>query len=186
LLGEGLADALDNIKDLKSGGDYNVLVLSFDKNDIPEKAREYRKKLQRQLKFAGINEWVFATAKEEDIKSITESAGYRFYSAEDKTFVHPSVFIFLSPERKITRYIFGVKPDPFTVRLAILESVTGRIGKVPVSSLITLACYKYDSETHGYILNLQVLFASVGVVLAVMTGILSVIVYRKKKSLRIG
>jgi len=185
LLGEGLTDALNNMGDLKVGEDYSVVVLSFNKDDTLEKAREFHKKLLTRIKSPSIDNWIFAIAKEEEIKSITEALGYRFfYSAEDKMFVHPSVYVFLSPERKITRYIFGIKPDSFNIRLAILESVKGRIGKVPISSLVTLACYKYDPDSRGYLINLPVLFGSVGVVMAVMTGILSFIVYRKRKSFR--
>jgi len=185
LLGEGLADALNNIGDLRAGADYNVLVLSFNKDDTPEKAREFKKRLQRQAKQEGIERWVFATAAEADIKSLTEAVGYRFfYSSEDKMFVHPSVYVFLSPDRKITRYIFGIKPDPFSIRLAILESVKGIIGKVPISTIATLACYRYDPESRGYVLNLPFLFASVGVVMAIMTAILTIVVYRKRKCLK--
>ncbi|GAB4406924.1 MAG: SCO family protein [Thermodesulfovibrionales bacterium] len=185
LLGEGLADALNNIGDLRIGSDYNVLVLSFNKGDTPEKAVEFHRKLQRQVRLQDIDRWVFATAKEDDIKTITEAVGYRFfYSSEDNMFVHPSVYIFLSPGRKITRYIFGIKPDPFSIRLAVLESFKGVIGKVPISSLATLACYKYDAESRGYVLNLPFLFASVGVVMAVMTAVLTFVVYRKRKGLK--
>ncbi len=185
LLGEGLANSLNYIGDLKLGTDYNVLVLSFDRGDTPEKAAEFHRKLQRQVGLQDIDRWVFATAAEDDIKTLTEAVGYRFfYSSEDNMFVHPSVYIFLSPGRKITRYIFGIKPDPFSIRLAILESVRGVIGKVPISSLATLACYRYDAESRGYVLNLPFLFASVGVVMAVMTAILTIVVYRKRKCLK--
>lgn len=185
LLGEGLTDALNNIGDLKAGSDYSVVVLSFNKDDTLEKVREFHKKLLTRIKSPSIDNWVFAITKEEEINRITEALGYRFfYSTEDKMFVHPSVYVFLSPERKITRYIFGIKPDSFNIRLAILESIKGRIGKVPISSLVTLACYKYDADSRGYLINLPVLFASVGVVMAVMTGILSFIVYRKRKSFK--
>jgi protein SCO1/2 len=186
LLGEGLSDGLNNVKDLTLGRDYNVLVLSFNKDDIPEMAKEFHRKLQSRIKGQDISGWAFATANEEGAEALTKSVGYRFfYSAEDKMFVHPNVFIFLSPERKITRYIFGVKPDAFNVRMAVLESFKGLVGKVPVSSIFTLACYKYDLETRGYVINLPVLFASVGAVMALMTGILSYVVYRKKRSMKI-
>lgn len=183
LLGEGLAESFDGIKDLEIGRDYNVLVLSFNKNDTVEKALGFREKLRSRTK-ASIEGWYFATASEEDINTITSSTGYRFFTNEDNIFVHPSVYIFLSPKRKITRYIFGTRPDPFNVRLAVLESVEGKIGKVPLPSLLTLACYKYDSETRGYMINIPFMFASVGIVMAMMTGLLAFIVYRKRKNFK--
>jgi protein SCO1/2 len=186
LLGEGLSDGLGNVKDLTLGRDYHVLVLSFNKDDTPAMATGFRRKLESRLKGQDISGWVFATASQEGIDALTMSVGYRyFYSAEDRMFVHPNVFVFLSPERMITRYLFGVKPDPFNIRMAVLESSRGLVGKVPISSIFTLACYKYDIETRGYVINLPILFASVGAVMALMTGILSYVVYRKKRSLNI-
>lgn len=183
LLGEGLASSLEGIKDLEIGRDYNVLVLSFNGHDTVEKAINFREKLKSRTR-ASLEGWNFAIASEDSIRQITSSLGYRFFTNEDNTFVHPNVYVFLSPDRKITRYIFGTKPDPFNVRLAILESAKGKIGKFPLSSLLTLACYKYDSETRGYMLNIPFLFASAGFVMALTTCFIVLVVYKKKKDLR--
>ena len=186
LLGEGLAGALGNMKDMIPGSDYNVLVISFNKDDDAAKAVNFRDKLIKRTGSADISKWIFATAGEADIKALTAATGYRYFLNEDNLFVHPNVFIFLSPTRKITRYIFGGKPDAFNIRLAILESAKGITGKVPISSLLTLACYKYDSDSRGYMLNIPLLFASMGGLMAVMVAILSFVVYRKKMNLRRG
>jgi len=187
-LSEALAEASVKINDLRLGSDYNILTLSFSKYDTPQRARDFRKNLERKVRMPqDAEKWVFATASEDEVKRITEATGYRFfYIEEDNVFVHPAVYIFLSPEGKITRYIFGITTDPFDIKMAILESAKGRIGKTPIANIMALACYKYDSENRGYIVNLPMLFALVGVVMAIMTGMLSFIVYRKKKTLRGG
>lgn len=184
LLGEELADSLNQLGDLKAGKDYNVLVLSFnDQNGLAD-ASVFREKVKEKTANPDVNSWVFAIAQEQDVNAITESTGYRFFrSSEDGLFVHPNVFIFLSPERKITRYIFGTNPAPFDMRMAIMESMDGKAGKVPLSSLVTFACYKYDSESGGYVVNLPRLFGLAGVFMAALTGGLSAIVYKKKKAL---
>ncbi len=184
LLGEGLARALSEIKEFKAGEDYNVLVLSFNSADSPDDAWDFHSDLKERTDYSDIDRWVFATAKEDDIKAITEAVGYRFFKNEDNMFVHPAVFIFLSPEMQITRFIFGTMPDSFSMRLAILESKKGKIGKIPLSSRITLACYKYDSETKSYMLNLPFLFGSIGIFMLTITGILSLILYRKRCVMR--
>lgn len=186
LLGEGLAGALADAKDLKVGRDYNVLVLSFNKNDDTAKAMNFRNQLIKRTGSVNMSKWVFATAEEADVKALTQATGYRFFLNEDNLFVHPSVYIFLSPERKITRYIFGIKPDAFNIRLAVLESAKGITGKVPISSLLTMACYKYDSDSNGYMLNIPLLFGSMGGFMLVMVGIISFIVYRKKQTQRLA
>ncbi len=183
LLGDELAKGLGGVKDLAAGRDYNVLVLSFNKDDTPEKARQFRRKLE--AKQGALPAWTFATAQGSDIDALTKSAGYRFYPGRDGQFVHPNVYLFLSPDQKISRYLFGVRADPFSLRLAILESAKGRTGKFALSSLLTMACYRYDGESRGYVLSLPVLFGSGGVVMAGMTGVLVLFVSRKKKALQL-
>lgn len=182
LLGEELAKGLTGVRDLAAEKDYRVLVLSFNKNDTAEHAKRFRGKLE--AKHHGRLDWIFATAGEKDIQAFTASMGYRFFEGSGGIFSHPNVYIFLSPERKITRYLFGVKVDPFSLRLAVLEAGRGQTGKFPISTLVTLACFRYDSASREYVLSLPVLFGSGGVVMAFMTGMLAVIVARKKKTLR--
>ena len=182
LLGEELAKGLKGVEDLAAGKDYRVLVLSFNKKDTAEGAKRFRTKLE--TKYPGRPEWVFATAQEKDIQALTASMGYRFFEGSGGLFTHPNVYIFLSPELKITRYLFGIKADPFSLRLALLEAGRGQTGKFPLSTLITLACYRYDGASREYVLSLPMLFGSGGVVMVFMTGMLALIVARKKKTLQ--
>jgi protein SCO1/2 len=187
-LNEGLGESMGKIG-MEVGKDFRVLTLSFNDREEAKDARVFRGNLRARLHQSealpkGFDNWIFATASGDDIKALTGSLGYRFfYSKEDKAFVHPNVTIFLSPDGRIMRYIFGLKPDPFDVRMAILESSQGKTGKIPLSSLITLACYKYDAQTRGYVIDLPVIFGSMGGVMALMTGFISIVVYRKKKRL---
>lgn len=185
MLGDGLGAALKGIGDLKAGRDFNVLVLSFNEKDSPEDAAGYHQKLFDRSNLPDMNQWIFATATEESIRSLTDAVGYRFfYVTEDQTFVHSAAYVFLSPQRKITRYLFGVRPDSFDARLAILESMEGRVGKVPLSTLVTYACYRYDPGARGYVANLPVLLGFIGLTMLILTALISLVVHHKRKALR--
>ncbi len=182
LLVEGLFDALNEIKDLKNGKDYHVLVLSFNSKDMPSKASEFYSKVVNKKKSEILSQWTFATATDENINKLVQSTGYRFfYSIQDGMFVHPSVYIFISPEGKITRYLYGSKPDPFSLRLALLESMKGISGSVSIASMVTLACYKYDSGSRTYVINIPFLFITAGILMGALTGLLSIVIYIKKR-----
>jgi protein SCO1/2 len=184
LLGEELAKGLGGVQDLTPEKDYGVLVLSFNEKDTAEGAKRFRRKLE--AKHHKHLDWVFATARQEDISTLTTSVGYQYYEGAGGLFTHPNVYIFLSPEQKIMRYLFGIKADPFSLRLAVLESGRGKTGKFKLSSFVTFACFRYDSESREYVLSLPVLFGSGGVVMVFMTGMLLVVVSRKKKSLQVS
>ncbi|RMD57632.1 MAG: SCO family protein, partial [Nitrospirae bacterium] len=119
-LAEGLASALAKIN-MEIGRDYNVLTLSINEKEGAEDAKKFHQALIDKIKKMpkGSEHWIFATTTKENIKKLTGAVGYRFFfSEQDKAFVHPNVYIFLSPEGKITRYIFGLYPLDFDIKLA--------------------------------------------------------------------
>jgi protein SCO1/2 len=182
-LSEGLAEALGQIKQLRLGPDYRVLTLSFDEMDTAKEATQFHNDLKKKVKMPqGEENWAFATASKDDIKRLTEAVGFRFFFVEqDKMFVHPNAYIFLSPEGKITRYIFGLYPIAFDVRMAILEAASGRVGKAPLFNAATLACYKYDPTRRGYVMNLPFVFGMVGLSLLTLTLIIAFVFARNLK-----
>jgi protein SCO1 len=114
----GLANILGSIK-LEPGRDYRVITISFDEEDNPAIAKSskvnYIKAIGRPFPPDG---WLFLTGNRKDIAKITDSVGFSFRREtvtgtvgfgtrkESPGFVHPSVLIFISPEGKITRYLY--------------------------------------------------------------------------------
>jgi protein SCO1/2 len=185
-LTEGLAAALEKVS-LHLGQDYNVLTFSFDKNDTKEKAVQFRKSLVEKVTMPqGSDKWVFATASPDTIEALTKSVGFRFfYSEQDKVFVHPNVYVFITPDGKISRYIFGLYPLDFDVKMAILEAAKGRTGKTPIINMASIACYRYDPKIGGYTLDFPFIFGMVGVGFGVMTGFVVFLYSRKLKKQRL-
>ncbi len=183
-LNEGLAEAFNGI-DYQIGDEFNVISLSFDSNDNSTSARKFHERIEKNLGSSlpyNFDKWVFATADSDEIEKITKSVGYRyFYSKEDGIFVHPNVYVFLSPGRKITRYIFGLYPPPFDIKLALTESGRGKTGKASLINTAVLACYSYDPSMGGYRINLSFILGLSGFFLAFITGIIVFLYSRKLK-----
>lgn len=158
--------------------DANLLVLSFDKEDTLEDIKRFKRQL-------GVDNprWAFGIMKEEDIKKLTQSLGYRFfYSRQDKVFVHPNVVIFIAPDGKIVRYLYGISPKERDFRIALAEAETFRITKNTVVDVAYMVCYRYDPNTGKYGLNPTVFFAFGGLMLASITLLNALI--KKKKEVR--
>ncbi len=104
----GLATATDKLA-LSPGRDYQVLIVSFDETDTPKTAADLRRNYLKAAKktFPG-GSWKFLTGDGENIKRLTDAAGFRF-RREGHGFIHPSALIILSPEGKIARYIHTEK-----------------------------------------------------------------------------
>ena len=110
------------------------------------KKKEYLKRYGRHG--AGIG-WHFLTGDKQSIAQITNEAGFRFaYDPATHEYAHPSGFIVLTPEGKISRYFFGVNYDPKELRSALIAAGRGEKGSI-VQQLILL-CYHYNPITGKY------------------------------------
>jgi len=77
--------------------------------------------------------------------------GYRFfYSRQDRVFVHPNVVIFIDPEGKISRYLYGISPREKDFRIALAEAETFRITKNTIVDIAFMVCYKIRPQ-HGQV-----------------------------------
>jgi len=165
VLAGNISKALESIKER----DFTLITLSFDEKDTLETLKSFKEK----LKYVPEN-WVFGLLSKEDIRRITEGTGFRFfYSVKDKAFVHPNVLIFISPDKRIVRYIYGVKPDSKAVRIALAEANTGELKINEVVDLVYLACFSYNAKKGSYMLNPVMILGGVGFLLLGSTLLLS-------------
>jgi protein SCO1 len=141
---------------LKIGQDYDVLTVSFDPREGPELARKKKDGYVHSLNRAGAEEgWHFLTGQEAEIKRLTEAVGFRYaYDEQTKQFAHASGIMVLTPQGKVSHYLYGVEYAPRDVRLSLVEASAGRVGS-PVDQLL-LYCYHYDPATgkFAWVINL--------------------------------
>jgi protein SCO1/2 len=184
-INQNLAVALEGVKRFKAGQDYRVLTVSFDRRDDPELASKFAaglKALSPQLR----DGWRFAVLQdraEGRIEAFAQQVGFNFFwSRVDKTFLHPNVLVFLTPEGRVARYIYGTRMDARTLELALIDADWGRISDSAsaVFDMITGACFSYNFSEGRYQPN-YALFAGLGA-LAFGLGLISLglLGYRRK------
>jgi len=133
------------------GKGYRVLAISFDETERPEfaleKKRLYLKMIERTFPEEA---WRFLTGDPENIQKLTDSVGFHF-KRDGKAFQHPVALIILSPDGKITRYVYGTDILPFDLKMALLEAQEGRVG--PTISKVLRFCFSYDPKGKKYVFN---------------------------------
>ena len=83
------------------------------------------------------------------VARLAESVGFRYkYDEKSRQFAHAAVALVLTPEGKISRYLYGVDFKPRDLRFALVEASGGRVGTTLDRVLLT--CFKYDPMTQGY------------------------------------
>lgn len=134
------------------GKEFHVLTVSFDPEDTVEVAKK------KQAGYTGAlgltadkasNAWPFLTGKQDQVSALADAVGFRYrWDAANKTWDHTAALITLSPEGKITRYLYGVQFPPRDIQLALFEAAGGRVGTTMERAL--LRCYAYDTSTKSY------------------------------------
>jgi protein SCO1/2 len=172
-----LAWTVDKIQ-LEPGADFKVITLSFDHHETPAVAAKWKRNyLQSMKRKIDENDWTFLVGDSLNISQITKSAGFYFKPSDDGEFIHAGTLIAISPDGKITRYLFGTKYNPFDVKMAMIEAKAGKTS--PTISKVLEFCYSYDPDGRTYTLNVTRI---IGVVMLLGVGIFLTVLLFKKKS----
>jgi protein SCO1/2 len=146
---DGLTASIADIK-MQPGKDYELLTISFDHRDTPKLAAEKKGIYARRYGRRGADEgWHFLTTDEETVRKITSSLGFRYaWDPKAQQFAHGTMTAVITPEGKVSRYLFGIDNPSRDLRLAIVEASDGKIGS-PADQLLLL-CYHYDPASGTY------------------------------------
>lgn len=157
-----LAKVLENVKRFQLGRDYRVLTVSFDKRDTATTAKAFLAK-STGVPAAMTGGWRHAVLQAGDVQGFAGEVGFRFFwSDAAKAFLHPNVLVFLTPEGRVARYIYGTRMDAQTIELAITDADWERISSsTAVFDMITGACFSYNYAEGRYQWNYSLL-AGVG------------------------
>jgi protein SCO1/2 len=166
----GVATAL---KDMKSelGVDYRIVTVSFDPQDTSDRLAKMRSRFLHDYgrPVADESAWTFLHGTESSIHAVARAVGISYaYNEERKEYLHPAVAIVLSPQGKITRYLYGLELVPKTVHLSLVEASAGKVGTT-LDRLI-LYCFHYDSSEGRYAPAAMNIMRVAGLVAALAVG----------------
>jgi protein SCO1 len=145
----GLVESMQDLK-MDIGNQFDVLDVSISPSETPQlaaaKKREYLRHYGRPGAAAG---WHFLTGGEPAIRQLADSVGFRFaYDTAMKQYAHPSGFIVLTPQGKVSRYFFGVNFRSQELHDALKDASANRAGS-PIRQLFLL-CFHYSPVTGKY------------------------------------
>jgi len=175
---DGVADVISKM-DMSLGKDFDIITISFNTKDTPEKARIKKLNFVQKIKEKDRASWFYLTGELPNIQKITEAVGFR-YKPTGLDFAHPSTIIMLSPKGKITRYLYGITYLPFDVKMAVVEAQKGQAR--PTSSKIFDYCFAYDPQSRAYTLQFTRLLGSFTLIIGLFFVAYLLVSSRKKSS----
>jgi protein SCO1/2 len=179
----GLSSAL-GVMSLNPGKDFEIVTVSFNPRDTPATAAAKKAVYLDRYKRPGAAEgWHFLTGDQPQIDRLTKAAGFRYaWDAETQQYAHPSGVIVLTPDGRLSKYLFGVEYGPRDLRFGIVEASAGKVGTV--ADALLLYCYHYDPMTgrYGLVIMRAVRIAGAATVLAL--GAFIVVMVRREREPR--
>ena len=146
---DGMTNALTELK-FNVGEQFDIVTISIDPRDKPAEAAQMKDKYVRQYgRLSAASGWHFLTTTESSIKRIADSVGFQFaYDGTRDQFAHGAALFILTPDGRVSRYLYGFQFNPRDIRLGLVEASDGKIGG-PTEQILLL-CYHYDPAVGRY------------------------------------
>jgi len=174
---DGVSEVVGKL-DLVLGKDYQLITISFNTKDTPEKARIKKVNFVQKISKENQKYWMYLTGEQENIDVITSAVGFK-YKAQGLDFAHASAIMVLSPEGKITRYLYGLSFLPFDVKMAIIEAQKGLAR--PTINKVLEYCFAYNPGSKTYTLQITRIIGSITIFIALIVFIILLFNRRKKR-----
>ena len=176
-LQKGISELVDN-SDLELGKDYQIITISFNYKDNPEKAKQKKKNFAINISKEKSKYWYYLTGDSTSISDILTATGYKI-KVTGLDFAHPSAIIIVSPKGKITRYLYGLTFLPFDFKMAVIESQQG-LARPSISRVLEF-CFAYDPEGKKYTLEVTKISATIIIFFALVLFIFLIISSRRRR-----
>ena len=177
----GLLNGLQGLKAFTPADHFTILSISIDPAERPPLARDKKNQyLQQYLAPGAGDHWHFLTGGEAEITKLTEAVGFGYcWNELQRQYDHPAGLIMLSPNGKVTRYLYGTWFEPADLRKAVVEASEGRVGTT--WDRIVLSCFTYDPVTKTYTFAVMAAVRIAGIVTVVALGLTIFLFWRRER-----
>jgi protein SCO1/2 len=176
----GLVSAL-GVMNFSVGKEFDVVTVSFDPRDTPERARQKKAAYLGRYKRPGSESgWHFLTGSDHEIAALTRAVGFRYaYNAKAGQFAHASGVMVATPEGRLSHYFYGIEYGPRDLRLALVEASDHKIGTAV--DQVLLACFHYDPSSGRYSMAVMTAVRAAGIAMVGLIAGAIVLMRRRER-----
>jgi protein SCO1/2 len=175
----GISSAIDGQARYRPWRDFAIVAFGIDPREGPAQARDDMHRLA-QARGGGKWQMVALTGPNRAIHAVTDALGYRYaWSSQLKQYVHVTGTAVLTPEGRLSSWLYGLSPTSAEVDKALAQAVDGKSGGI-MQRLILLCCY-FDPTTGKYTLAITKVLDVAGVFTVLGIALLVLFLSRKRK-----
>lgn len=133
------------------GKEFEVVTISIDPTETFQMAKEKKAAYLSSLDKPVGPGWHFFVDHQGNVKKLAAQMGFHYnYDARQRQYAHSSAIMVLTPQGKVSRYLYGIKFKERDLRLALTEASEGKFG-LSFEKLLMM-CYHYDPSAKSYVL----------------------------------
>ena len=150
VLNEAMA-GLKGVEDLSAGSDFDLIAVSVNPDESHELARVKRDGYLLEYNRDGAKKgFHFLVGSGENSQALADAVGFQYRLQDDGEYSHAAALFLITPDGRISRYLYGVEYEPRTLRFGLMEAGEGRIGST--LERFILWCHTYDPDSGSYVL----------------------------------
>jgi len=165
------------------GKDFEAVTLSFDPEERPAQGAERRRGYLQSMGLSDAGSgWPFLVGTAAASRAIADAVGFRYAKdAATGEWAHMAAIFVLTPDGRVSRYLYGIEYPPKDLRLAVVEAAGGKVGTS--FDRLMLTCFRYDPASRKYE-PYAIGFLRVGgaLVLAALSGLILGLVWRERRA----
>ncbi|MGH8214331.1 MAG: SCO family protein, partial [Rhodanobacteraceae bacterium] len=159
---------------------FNVVLVSIDPRDDPGSALATKRNDAFAHPGAHVEQWHYLTGPQAASAALMRSIGFRyFYDSRNGQYDHAAGVVLLTPQGKVSQYLFGVKFPARTLRLGLVHASDNRIGNI-VDQVLLLCC-QYDASTGRYSLVIHRVMQGLGIATALLLCVFIIVLRRLER-----
>jgi protein SCO1/2 len=184
---QGVSQALPGLQAMKPGRDYLPVVVSIDPRETPADAAAKQATLLARLHLQGRpRDFPFLVGEEGQVRALAASLGFGYaWDARTEQYAHPAVVFVLTPQLRVSSYLYGVQYPAKDLQTALLDAREGRLAPrdaLGAGAQALLRCFQFITGSQLYAKQLRGYFQLAGVViLAAVVTLLAVLVVRERR-----
>jgi protein SCO1/2 len=176
----GISSAIDGQTKYRPWRDFAIVAFGIDPREGPAQARDDMHRLAEAR--GGDSKWqmVALTGSNPAIHAVTDALGYRYaWSSRLNQYVHVTGTAVLTPDGRLSSWLYGLSPTPAQVDKALAQAAAGKSGGI-MQRLILLCCY-FDPTTGKYTVAITKVLDAAGVFTVLAIALLVLFLSRKRK-----
>lgn len=151
---EGTIGAMNAIKRLSLGKDYDVVTVSIHPKETPELALAKKNSLVGLVRPPGdASGWHFLTGNQDSIQQLAGAVGFRYtYDPEKDLINHATGLFILTPEGRVSKVLYGSDYVAKSMLAALDTASAGKIGQIDLEPKL-FGCLQVDPATGRVTVN---------------------------------